>query len=314
MPATDEAFPSAQSQSPTSQTQPQPILAIIGPGMVGTTLAALAAQSGEYRVILGAREPTIAEKQGVAVMDIETAARQGDIVLLTVKDDVIATVCADLASAQAFKPKAVVAHCSGALSSDVLQPAKTHCDAKVASLHPLQTFPSVAAAINKLQGAYCFQEGDHEALAMLKKLAQHMGMETVTLDKEAKVLYHAAAVMACNYLTALMDAALALGESAGIQRNILWQALNPLINATLNNINNNINDGDIKAALTGPIARGDAETVQRHLQAINALNTENDTDNTALYRALGQHTLQIAADSLSEETCVELEQLLVPNN
>ena len=95
-------------------------------------------------------------------------------------------------------------------------------------MHPLQTFPTVASAVAKLPGAMCFIEGDAPAAAALEELAKAIGAEPARLDAAGKALYHAAAVMACNYLAALLDAAEDLMGQAGIDRHVARRALAPM--------------------------------------------------------------------------------------
>lgn len=225
-------------------------LAIIGNGVVGQTFAQLLSRHPQYQVVLGGRS------QG----NMQSAVQEADLVLLTVSDSAIENVCAELASS--FKSNAVVAHCSGALSSEILQ---TH-SGPTASMHPLQTFPNVEAALPKVKGTYAYCEGDETALLAIKTLAQTLGMRPVEIASKDKPLYHAAAVMACNNLVALMECALKLGEAANINRDTMWQSLKPLIDATVENIDKH----GTKEALTGPVARGDLETLRSHLNAIGA--------------------------------------------
>ncbi len=106
------------------------------------------------------------------------------------------------------------------------------------------------------------------------------------IDTEHKALYHAAAVMACNYLTGLLDAALNLAANAGIERRTAWQALEPLIRATVDNIS----ALGTETALTGPIARGDHRTVKTHLSVLD----RGARELSDLYRVLGSWTVDLA--------------------
>jgi predicted short-subunit dehydrogenase-like oxidoreductase (DUF2520 family) len=144
----------------------------------------------------------------------------------------------------------------------------------------------VEAALESLPGSYCFDEGDEAALEALETLGADIGARCVRIDTANKPLYHATAVMACNYLTGLLDAALHLAESARIERQTAWQALEPLIRATVENISKL----GTEAALTGPIARGDRRTVTAHLAALD----ESAHELSALYRALGSWTVGLA--------------------
>jgi len=269
-----------------------PDISIIGPGKVGTALGVLAARAGWPVAAIAGRSRRntkwAAECIGgaVKVCTPAEAAAAGGLVLLTVPDDAIAAVCRQLAAEKAFRPRGVVAHCSGALGSDVLGPAREACGCSVGSMHPLQTFPTVKAAIEKLPGAYFFTEGDAAAVETLKLLARSIGGKSVCIAPEAKALYHAAAVTACNYLAALLDAAAALGEKAGVDRRTGLSALEPLVRATVENVFAMGPAG----ALTGPIERGDVETVRRHLEAMQACGDELNI----AFRAMGRLTVDLA--------------------
>jgi predicted short-subunit dehydrogenase-like oxidoreductase (DUF2520 family) len=200
-----------------------------------------------------------------------------------------------------------VAHCSGALSSECLAPARRELGCHLASFHPLQSFPTVEAALASVPGSYCFGEGDEAALVALEELGAAIGVHCVRIETEHKALYHAAAVMACNYLTGLMDASLALAASARIDRAVAWQALEPLIRATFENIS----ELGAEAALTGPIARGDRRTVKNHLTALD----RNARELSDLYRALGSWTVDVALrkGSIDERTARALLEALAAN-
>jgi predicted short-subunit dehydrogenase-like oxidoreductase (DUF2520 family) len=267
-----------------------PDIAIVGPGKVGTAIGVLASKAGWTVAAVGGRHPErTAEAAAVigpcarACTPIQAAGAAG-LVLLTVSDDAIAAVCQELTDASAFRAGAVVAHCSGALGSEALASARRR-GCHVGSMHPLQTFPSLQAAMEALPGAYCFIEGDAAATESLHRLARDIGAHPVPIASAAKPLYHAAAVMACNYLTSLMDAAFALCGQAGIDEQTAPRAMEPLVRATLDNI---LAQGT-QEALTGPIARGDLETVRRHLKAL-----AGQEDLYQVYRALGRWTVELA--------------------
>ena len=275
----------------TEQSE-RPSIAIIGAGKVGTAVGALAVRAG-YRVTAVAgrdrrRTEQAASRIGaeVPVLSPLEAAGRAELVLLTVPDDAIETSCDELVAARAFARGSLVAHCSGALSSECLDPARRELGCHVASFHPLQSFPTVEAALASLPGSYCFGEGDEAALAALEELGAAIGAHCVRIETRHKALYHAAAVMACNYLTGLLDAALALATTARIERRTAWQALEPLIRATVENIS----ELGTEAALTGPIARGDTKTVAAHLAALD----ESAHELSGLYRALGSWTVDLA--------------------
>jgi predicted short-subunit dehydrogenase-like oxidoreductase (DUF2520 family) len=270
----------------------KPDIAIVGPGVVGTALGVLAAGSGYRVAAVGGRRAPQAKAAaarigpGVRSCRIDEAARCGRLVLLTVPDDAIETVCGELARAGAFARGAVVAHCSGALSSEVLAPARDRCGAAVGSLHPLQTFADVDAAVAAFPGTHCFIEGDEPAAGELAALAEAIGGRAVRIAADAKPLYHAAAVLACSHLTCLLDAALVAAGRAGIPGAQAGEALRPLVEATVANV---FRTGPA-AALTGPIARGDHALVARQVRRLAA----EDPHLAALYRALGEWAVALA--------------------
>ena len=292
-----------------------PAISIIGPGKVGTALGVLCARAGwPLRAVAGrdlakARAGTraialalreslvrrashpaprsgsrLARLADLPLSPVE-AARAGELVLLTVPDDAIGPLCRRLADAGAFRKGAIVAHCSGALGSDVLAPARD-CGCHVGSMHPLQTFPTVEAALGKLPGSYFFIEGDPPVARTLSRLAVAVGGIPIRIAPQAKTLYHAAACVASNYLVTLMDAALQVGSAAGIAPAKLLRALEPLVRATVDNV---FALGPARA-LTGPIARGDAQTVRRHQKALRRANPRL----AALYAILARWTEDLA--------------------
>ena len=291
-------------------TDKLPTISIIGPGKVGTAVGILAAQRGCTVNAVGGRRPqkvaTAAWSIGphVQALSIEQAAQSAELILLCVSDDAIQQVARDLARQRAFAPGTILAHLSGALSSEVLKDAQKLCQCSVASMHPLQTFPTVETAVSMIQGAWCFYEGDDKAVSVLEQLARIIGMKPYRIEKKAKTLYHASAVTACNYFIALMDAALALAEHAGIDRSTAWSALEVLIKSA----HKNIEILGTKNALTGPIARGDIDTVKRHLKQL--AHTTDDLDD--LYRTLGSYTVTMAVQkgTLHHEKALQIIELL----
>jgi len=269
-----------------------PTLAVIGPGKVGTSIGILAARAGYPVVAVGGRrkESTIKAAQQIGkdvyACDMMKAAKSAKIVLLCLPDDAIEQVCKKLAQQDKFTQGAIVAHCSGVLSSDILSAARHYCKCSVASMHPLQTFPTVDAALKMMNGTYCFYEGDECAIPVIERFAKDIGLRPIQISSTSKTLYHAAAVMACNYFVALMDSAIVFAEKAGIDRTIAWSALEPLVATTLNNITEM---GTINS-LTGPIARGDVKTVRRHLQKLALIPGHL----ASVYRTMGLYTVEIA--------------------
>ncbi len=265
--------------------------AIVGAGKVGTALARLLADAGyEFvgaasRSLESARTACRFAGAGTPTAHAADLVRGAALVFITTPDDAIQSVCGELAEAGAFTPGAVVAHCSGALPSSILGRARA-AGAHVGSMHPLQSFATVEQAVAILPGSYCCVEGDPQAADLLKAVAAALDMHVMVIPAERKALYHAAGCMASNYFVALENAVLELSEAAGIARDVALRALLPLLKGTVANME----QVGIPQCLTGPIARGDVETVRRHLEAIEAAAPEM----LPVYRILGREAVKVA--------------------
>jgi predicted short-subunit dehydrogenase-like oxidoreductase (DUF2520 family) len=283
------------------------ILNIIGCGRVGRTLGRLWAQSGAFAIgdaydrSSGANHSAIvfigAGRAVPRVADMQRA----DAWMLTPPDDEIAAACAEVAASGRLAKGVVVFHCSGALPSAVLTPA-IDSGALVASVHPLKSFADPVSACQTFAGTACAMEGNAGALAVLEPAFQHIGATLQEIDADAKTLYHAASVIVCNYLPALMEAGLRCFEKAGYERSAALRMVEPLVRETLANV---FRLGPVKA-LTGPIARGDDAVVARHLVALP------DPLIASIYRELGKITVQLAhaQGGISDDALNRIEQLL----
>jgi predicted short-subunit dehydrogenase-like oxidoreductase (DUF2520 family) len=283
-------------------------IAIIGPGKVGTALGALYAARGGGVVAVGGRQKPKAEDaarkigHGAKALGIYETAAAAPNVILSVNDDALPGLFADIAGHDSFARNAVVVHCSGILCGRDLTSDGGTCE--LGSLHPLQTFPTADAAIAKLPGSYCFYEGSEAAIRFMTAFARTTGMKPVKIGCEQKALYHASAAIASNFLVALLDAAITAGGQAGVPRETFWPALRPLIDATLDNVDRL----GAASALTGPITRGDSGTVAKHLASIEHTCPEL----SRLYRELGVRAASIARErnSISAEQYATIVSLL----
>jgi predicted short-subunit dehydrogenase-like oxidoreductase (DUF2520 family) len=269
----------------------KPTVAIVGCGTVGTAIGRLLAKRGYSILGVATRSLDTAAKAAKAVgadhfsdtpWDI---SRESQVVFITTPDDAIRPTCEAMAKHGGFQEQVVVIHCSGALSSEILSAARGS-GAVVASLHPLQSFASVDQAEKLVPGSFCAVEGDETALPLVRQLVRDLGGVLIEITAQAKALYHASAVAASNYLVTLVHLALELNRNAGVPSDIFFEALLPLIQGTLANIGAK----GIPEALTGPIARGDVDTVAAHLKAIE----EGTPELLEIYRALGLYTVGLA--------------------
>ncbi|MEW6585104.1 MAG: DUF2520 domain-containing protein [Nitrospirota bacterium] len=266
-------------------------VAIIGAGVVGTALGYLLGRRGYQIVRIASRTLRSAKKakefigEGTASTDLSGTARKADVVFITTSDGAIQETCKKIASEDGFRKGSIVFHTCGALSSRILHPAKKKGAAGVASLHPLQSFASVQQAVKNLPHSYFSIEGDEPAVQVGREIIRALKGRELRLDSEKKVLYHAGAVAASNYLVATVGLALELFDKAGISRQDSLPALMPLIKGTIRNIE----ILGIPRALTGPISRGDIGVVRDHLRALE----KEEPGLFRLYRELARYTVGV---------------------
>ena len=204
--------------------------------------------------------------------------READVWLIATPDDAIGATGRALAVSGRLRPGNVVFHLSGATPAAELDPLR-RCGASIASVHPIKTFSDPEKAAASFAGTYCGVEGDTEALGVLKPAFEQIGAYVFDIAPNMKRIYHAGGVFACNYLVALIEAALMCHHAAGIPRTASLEAIEPMVRETVDAI---FEYGPGRA-LTGPVSRGDASTLG---QQLGALRTWND-DMAELYRRLG---------------------------
>jgi len=209
--------------------------------------------------------------------------RHAHRIIIAVADDAISEVASELLAGGI--EGSIVLHVSAAAGPEALAVLRAAGNS-VGVLHPLQTVPSAERGIETLRGATFAFAGDAEARLWALELIARLGGKALPVDPSRWACYHAAAVMACNYHVTLVDAALELAELAGIGRDTALEALAPIIRATTENI---LTSGP-EQALTGPIRRGDAGTISRHLAALK----DSLPETRELYKAAGVRTIAVA--------------------
>lgn len=223
--------------------------------------------------------------------DMTQLLGESDIVFITVTDDQIEAVCNQLCQTSTLRVGQIIAHMSGALPSTILSPAKAH-GCSICSLHPLLAFADIEKAAADLSKAYFCFEGDEDKLNILKEILHTCGNPYFTLKAEQKSLYHAAACMLSNYLVTLVHNGIKLMESIHIDEATALQAMLPLMNCTIENITKLSSEN----ALTGPISRGDTNTVAKQFEAIRTLAPEL----LGFYLDISEETLKLAKSAKLE--------------
>jgi predicted short-subunit dehydrogenase-like oxidoreductase (DUF2520 family) len=262
-------------------------IGFIGAGTVGTALAVLLNGRGYEVAAVSSRSRASAGKlaglvNGCRVADgAQEVAESAELVFITTPDGAIGQVAAQVD----WRPGNSVVHCSGADSTDVLEPA-SRAGARVGGFHPLQTFAGVERAIENIPGSTFAIEAEEPLLATLREMAAALGGHYIRLKASDKVLYHAAAVIASNYFVTLVKMASDLWQTFSVPADQSIPALLPLIRGTLHNIETI----GIPDCLTGPIARGDTGTIQKHLAALR----EKAPDLLSAYKEIGLQTIPVA--------------------
>jgi predicted short-subunit dehydrogenase-like oxidoreductase (DUF2520 family) len=278
-------------------------IGFIGTGTTGTALAVQLSLKG-YAVV-AASDKTISSTRRFADMvpdcriyqKNQDVADNADLIFITSPDDVIAPIAASLK----WHSGQSVVHCSGAASLDILAPVKED-GANTGAMHPLQTFASVSQAIDNIPGSTFGIEADEPLFSILRDMAVALEGNYLKLEPGDKVLYHAAAVLSCNYLITLVKLATDLLKSLGMDPEQATQALMPLLKGTLNNISNI----GIPECLTGPIARGDTGTISKHISALEKSSPEA----LSAYLEMGTQTVPIAKGKIDKKTADTLKTLL----
>ncbi|KTD72437.1 Rossmann-like and DUF2520 domain-containing protein [Legionella tucsonensis] len=189
---------------------------------------------------------------------------EADITWICCNDDAISDVVKTLAQHSILKSESFVIHCSGVLNSDLLRPLKK-LGCYVASFHPLKAFKTNYLDPSAFYQVDCVLEGDTEVCAWLKSTFTQLGSHLITIKPEAKTAYHAAACMASNYLITLAACSEELFLKAGINPQ---QSRRMMINLMQGNLNNLQETVSIAESLTGPLARGDVQTIALHLDSL----------------------------------------------
>lgn len=266
-------------------------IGFIGAGAVGTAFGTYLARCGQTVIGYCGHHPDKIERAcrltgGRGFDDLHELVVNSDLILITTQDDHIAGACRHLCDTGGISSRHLVGHMSGACSSRALAPAAER-GAAVFSLHPLQAFADVDQAVSNLPSTHFSLEGDDDRLGVIQQIMGDLGNPCFRIAPDDKPMYHLAACILSNYLVTLMDFGLSALAGIGVDRRQGFAAMRPLIDGTIANIARL----DTATALTGPIARGDAATIENHLNAL-AVHPGPLAD---MYAQWAQYTLALAA-------------------
>ena len=278
----DETVPDGLSESDAERPARLDV-GIVGTGRVGAVLGAALGRSGHrvvaaYGVSVASRQRAHTLLPGVPLVTPAQVFEQADLVLLAVPDDALPGLVKGLVETGAVRTGQLVAHTSGRYGVAALDPA-TRVGALPLALHPAMTFTGTALDLERLAGATFGVTAPEPLWPVAEALVVEMGAEPVRIAEEHRTLYHAALAHGSNHLVTLIADAMDLLRAAGVVEPD--RMLSPLLAATLDNA---LRQGD--AALTGPVARGDAGTVAGHVAEIDRVAPEA----VAAYVALARRT------------------------
>jgi predicted short-subunit dehydrogenase-like oxidoreductase (DUF2520 family) len=243
-------------------TRAERTVALIGPGRAGTTIALGLVELGWTVTAVAGRAPDAPSTQAAAACLasvpalVSEAARGAAVVVVATPDRALEGALAT--AAPAIESGALVIHLAGSRGLEVFEELLAQRPGlRVGALHPLQSFPSTTAGIERLRGSWAAVAGDPE----VAEIARALGLQTFELADADRVRYHTTAVVASNHLVALLGQVERLAQSCGVP----FEAFAPLVLAAVGN-SFALGPAD---ALTGPVARGDLSTVEDHLRGLD---------------------------------------------
>ncbi len=287
-----------------------PSVFVLGAGPIGQAFVRDLVASGVSVLGVWARRPAQATVagQGAGVASYSGAfpdrIAQADVLILAVRDSAISELSQALLAADCLRSNQILLHCSGAKSATAVFSQVAFEVAGVGTIHPLAAIANTGGPPSSLLDLRYGIEGDLRGQAIAQMLCSALSGHALQLRASQMAGYHAAASIASNFLVALLDSSRALLEAQGIDSQLAMPSLCDLAIGAIENVR----DRGLPGALTGPIRRGDAKTVEVHLQAITTSCPEIE----AVYRELGLAALKIAGEcgDITDLESNELRDLL----
>lgn len=262
-------------------SQGKPSIMLVGSGNLAQALGPALRRAGYRIAAIASREDAASRRRATAlarklrarVITLPEAGAMADVIWLCHTDDALEETARLLAGKNGWRGKIAI-HSSGALTSDVLWPLR-HAGAHVASLHPMMTF--VAGSAPNLPEVPFAVEGDARAVAAARRIVKALGAKVFDLKKQSKVLYHALGSFSSPMVVAALVTAERVGKAAGLGKEQTRAIMAPILRQTLANYL----ERGAASAFSGPIRRGDLQTVGRHLEELKRVPGARE-----VYRAL----------------------------
>lgn len=283
-------------------------IAILGLGKLGTAAGHLLGKAGYEIAAVATRSGQSLERGlpytgGTACKTFAEAAALARCIFITTTDDMIAPVCREIADRGALGEGKKVVHMSGAAGLDILAPARQR-GASIASIHPIQSFADIDGAIRNMPGSTFGITCGEDLREWCLGIVHDLGGTPVLVPDGSRALYHAAACIASNYLVCLMGISQRVYEKIGLDPGQAVSAFWPLVKGTIRNIEEK---GTVQS-LTGPIARGDVRTIEKHLKAFR----EEIPELLEFYKLMAAFAVEAGTSkgSLTPERAGQIRKLL----
>lgn len=276
-------------------------IGFIGAGKVGFTLGKYLKENGIYVSGYYSRSGESSLEASIFTKtkqyeNLGTLVKESDAVIITTPDDKILEVW-DKLKKLSIKNK-FICHCSGSLSSDIFSKVCDH-SAYAYSIHPMFPISDKYKSYSSFKEAFITIEGDKQKIHEVKAFIEGLGNKVKVIEKENKVLYHLSSVVSSNFVLGLINTSIKYLEKCGFSNREALEALYPLIDNNISNINFK---GTVNS-LTGPVERGDINTIKNHYDAINI-------EDKNLYNLLSNVILEIAKEKNKDKDYRLLEMFL----
>lgn len=262
---------------------------VVGAGKLGQQIALSLSQSKlvELKAICNQRAQSAKDaiQQLGSGQAVDTIAElpAADIYWLAVPDETIAKVANELAMNNQLPMNSLIIHSSGLLTASVMNTTKIK-QCQLASLHPMKSFATLDPSEQALHGIFCALEGEADATSRIRDWLAPLRLRWLNIKSENKAAYHSAGVFASNYLISIAHAAVENLGRAGIESAGAIDVVTDLMQGTLDNIKQS---KCLRTSLTGPVQRGDLNTIEQHLEQMN------QNDQRQLYANLGRNIIEL---------------------